>query len=224
MKFESDFESHSPNEPSEKPTDSDVIDRRVETLVDGVFAIVLTLLILDIKAPDAASDLELTQRLFTLAPKFFAYVLSFVVLGLFWFGHQMMSRYIRRADRVHIWLSLLFLMCIAFVPFSAALLGQHGQYRSATILYGINAAAAGLVRYLHWRYATGNHRLIDKELSPKLIRSISRTFLVAPIACTVGIGVSFFSVPVSLALYTMSLVLGGMGINAVPHHAHQHDR
>jgi uncharacterized membrane protein len=110
----------------EKQSHDEVSNRRIETLVDGVFAIVLTLLIFDIKAPQAASDAELNAQLLALGPKLFAYVLSFVILALFWFGHQLVSRHIRCSDHIHIWLNLLYILCIAFIPFSAALLGVNG--------------------------------------------------------------------------------------------------
>ena len=98
---------------------------RIMTLADGVFAIVLTLLVLDIKAPKAISEAELISKLLALWPKLFSYIISFVILGILWFGHHMEFHYIRRSDRIHIWLNLLFLMCIAFIPFSAALLGSN---------------------------------------------------------------------------------------------------
>lgn len=196
---------------------------RIETLVDGVFAIVLTLLVFDIKAPQAATDAELIRQLLALAPKFFTYVLSFVILGLFWFGHQMVSRYIRRVDRIHIWFNLLFLMCVAFIPFSAALLGENGQQRSAAIVYGVNLLATGLTRYLHWRYVTSNHRLVSNDLDKRLIRAVRRTFLIVPVVYTIAIGVAFLSVPASLAIYTFSPILGAVRMNSVFPHPH-HER
>ena len=73
---------------------------------------------IDIKTFHVESDVELTQELIALIPKFFTYFLSFMILGLLWFEHQMVSHYISRSDRAHIWLNLLFLMSISLIPFS----------------------------------------------------------------------------------------------------------
>ena len=218
-----------PNSPPTVPnqlastTGNNISNARIETLADGVFAIVLTLLVLDIKAPIAASDAELIRQLIALAPKFFTYVLSFIILGLFWFGHQMVSRYVRCSDRIHIWLNLLFLMCIAFIPFSAALLGENTQMRSATIVYGINLLAAGLIRYFHWQYVTSNYHLVESKLNKRQIQAVRRTFLMVPLICTIAIGASFVSVSASLALYTFSPILGAVRMNGIFHNSYQSD-
>jgi uncharacterized membrane protein len=200
-------------------TENDVSNSRIETLADGVFAIVLTLLILDIKAPQATSDAELIQKLLALEPKFFTYVLSFIILGLFWFGHQLVSRYIKHSDHIHLWLSLLFLMSIAFIPFSAAVLGENGQQRSAVIVYGGNLLLSGSIRCLHWRYVTRNHRLVDPGLDARLIAKIANAFLVIPFFYTIAIATSFFSIQVSLFLYAISPLLGGLRMNSIFHHS-----
>ncbi|MBD3887181.1 DUF1211 domain-containing protein [Phormidium tenue FACHB-886] len=139
--------------------------QRIETLVDGVFAIVLTLLVLDIQAPDASSEMDLLKKLWALRDNIFSYVISFVVLGTFWYGHTIEFHYIERSDRIHIWLNLLFLLCIVFIPFSASLIGQEGKFRVASIVFGFNLLLTGIVRYCHWYYATTGHRLINIRLS-----------------------------------------------------------
>jgi uncharacterized membrane protein len=122
--------------PSENGS-ADISNHRIDALVDAFFAIALTLLVLDIKTFHVESDVELTQELIALIPKFFTYFLSFMILGLLWFEHQMVSHYISRSDRAHIWLNLLFLMSISLIPFSASLLGENLSHRSATAFYGI---------------------------------------------------------------------------------------
>ncbi len=180
---------------------------RIMTLADGVFAIVLTLLVLDIKAPEALSEAELVSKLLALWPKLFSYIISFVILGILWFGHHMEFHYIRRSDRIHIWLNLLFLMCIAFIPFSAALLGSNLQNRVAIAIYGINLIAAGLVRYFHWRYITYGHRLVDVDMDVRIIGKVQRIFLIVPFTYLFAICLSFVSIPVSLVLYALIPVL-----------------
>lgn len=197
-----------PNKHSDIQTNSyGLSSMRIMTLADGVFAIVLTLLVLDIKAPQASSEAELISQLLVLWPKLFSYIISFAILGIFWFGHHMEFHYIRRSDRIHIWLNLLFLVCIAFIPFSAALLGANLQNRVAIAVYGFNLIAAGLVRYIHWRYITQGHRLVDAHMDIRIIRKVQRIFLIVPFVYLVAICLSFVSVPLSLVLYTLIPVL-----------------
>ncbi len=200
--------------------DNDISNRRIETLVDGVFAIVLTLLVLEIKSPHPDSNLRLTQQLIALSPKIFAYFLSFFILGLLWFGHQMMAHYVKRSDRAHILLNLLFLMFISLIPFSAALLGENLPYHAATMVYGINLFVTGLIQYLQWEYMSGKNRLIDPELDRRIVRAMQKTFLTIPLIYGVAIGVSFVSIPAALLLYGLGTVIGATKITAIFHRSH----
>ena len=88
---------------------------RVETLVDGVFAIVMTLLVFDIRVPTIAPEeaaRELPRQLIAMYPRFLAYVFSFVILGFYWVGHRAQMHYIRRTDRLLLWINILFLMSV----------------------------------------------------------------------------------------------------------------
>src|SRR5579863_8710240 len=141
-------------------TDQGLTTARVTALVDGVFAIVLTLLVLDLHAPAASSRADLVAKLRALAPSMVSFLVSFVVLGIFWYGHHMEMHWIVRSDRIHLGLTLAFLLTISFVPFSAALLGRNHELPLAATVYGANLFLAGIVRYLHWAYATQHHRLV----------------------------------------------------------------
>ncbi len=141
---------------------------RLETLVDGVLAIVLTLLVFDLRAPQAATNHELLHQLIALWPAFVSFVISFAILGIFWFGHRMESHWIVRSDRIHIWITLLLLICIAFLPFSASLLGKNMKQRLALMIYGANMVLASTMRCVHWCYATSGHRLVLRSSSPPL--------------------------------------------------------
>lgn len=195
-------------------------NQRIETLVDGVFAIVLTLLVLDIKAPNSGSEVELFHQLLKLGPQLFSYIFSFIVLSIFWFGHQMESHYIHHSDRIHLWLNLLFLMCIAFLPFSASVLGAHWLNQVAIITYCLNLFAAGSVRYIHWQYAALNHRLIRADLSETIIRSTRTAFLWTPILCLITIAVSFLSVKLSLIGLTFMPINFALRISHIFHRQH----
>ncbi|MGB3300407.1 MAG: TMEM175 family protein [Phormidesmis sp.] len=178
---------------------------RLNTLIDGIFAIVLTLLVLDIKVPELASEAALAEQLVDLWPQFFSYGLSFIILGLFWLGHQLASRCLCASDDIHIWLSLLFMMFIALVPFSSSLLGAYNNSRVAVVVYSSNIFAASLLRYVHWRYVSSHNRLIDKRLSAGLVAAVSRAFLSTPLLCLVAIALSLVSTKLSLILLTIAL-------------------
>jgi uncharacterized membrane protein len=130
---------------------------RVEALTDGVFAVAMTLLVLDIKVPElqAPSDIsQLAVRLLALWPKFLSYTISFVILGVYLVGHHVQLSFIRKVDRPLLWINLLFLLWVALVPFSTALLSEYPMAQIAITLYGLNLIAIGLTLALHWWYAT----------------------------------------------------------------------
>ena len=132
---------------------------RIEALTDGVFAVAMTLLVLDIKVPELQQPLataELPLKLVALWPKFLSYTISFVILGVYWVGHHVQLSFIRRADRPLLWINILFLLWVALVPFSTALLSEYSNTRLAIAIYGANLIAIGLTLALHWwRFTPG---------------------------------------------------------------------
>lgn len=133
---------------------------------DAVFAIAITLLALEIRLPEIADNFgnaELAQALIALWPKYLGYVISFMVIGIFWIGHHRKFRQIKRYDGTLIRLNLLLLMVIAFIPFPAAVISSNGN-RTATIFYALVMILAGLLSIAIWMYASFHHRLIDPTL------------------------------------------------------------
>ena len=185
-----------------EPTQSVLDTDRVETLADGVFAIAMTLLVFEINVPDVANRLTLGD-LAALGPKLLSYVISFVVLGIYWIGHHNQFHYIRRADRLFLWINILFLMCVAFIPFSAALLGRYSGQELAVIVYGLNLVIVGAVLYGHWWYATARYRLVDRDLPAEVVRMAKRRILMAPIGYVAAILISLVSIPASIAIYVL---------------------
>jgi uncharacterized membrane protein len=154
---------------------------RVTTLVDGVFAIVLTLLVLDLHAPVASNRDALIAALRAIAPQIKSFLVSFIVLGVFWYGHHMEMHWIERSDRVHLGITLAFLLTISFVPFSASLLGNNQQIPLAAAIYALNLFAVGVARYAHWVYATSGFRLSVQEQPLGQVRFVRRMFMVVPL-------------------------------------------
>lgn len=174
---------------------------RLETLSDGVFAIAMTLLVLDLKVPGAAEPV--LRAITTQWPVFVSYVLSFVILGIFWIGQHFMFAHLHRSDRRHTWITILFLMSMAFVPFSAAVLGTHPRDQGAVAFYGANMTVGWLLLLLTWWYATTHHRLVDPTIDPRLVRVTLRLLLLAPLLYPLGIALSFVQVTISLAVYAL---------------------
>jgi uncharacterized membrane protein len=140
---------------------------RIEALSDGVFAIAMTLLVLEMHVPRLEPEQVtggLTGALLKLGPNLLAYVVSFVLLGTLWVGQSFQFHWVRRSDRTFLWIHLGFLMCICFLPFSAALLSEYGAIRQATLIYGVNLLLAGSFLDRSWHYSLG-HGLVARELS-----------------------------------------------------------
>jgi uncharacterized membrane protein len=176
---------------------------RVMALTDGVFAIVLTLLVLDLQAPQATLDRQLWLQLQRLAPALISFVISFAVVGIFWYGHHMESHWIRRSDRVHLGLTLVLLLTVCFVPFSASLLGKNSTLPLAATIYGANLCLAGLIRYVHWRYATNGHRLVDEQIDPELVTHVRHVFLLVVVLYLAAIAISWLSTVASIASFAL---------------------
>ena len=183
---------------------------RLETLADGIFAIAMTLLVLNVQVPQIPAHLvgeRLPRALFDLWPRFLSFALSFVVVGVYWVGHHNQFHYVRRVDRPFMWLNILFLMCIAFVPFSAALLGQYVHQQIAVAIYGLNLVVVGAVLYLIWWYATSGRRLVDPDLSPRVVQAGGRRVLAGVVSYLAAVCLSLASITLSVALYILVPIL-----------------
>jgi uncharacterized membrane protein len=174
---------------------------RIEALTDGIFAVAMTLLVLDIKVPEIDDFSQLPRELQTLWPKVLSYAISFVMLGIYWVGHHNQFHLIRGADRALLWINILFLMTISFVPFSTALLSAYPQQQIALTVYGGSLVAIGMILYGHWAYATHGHRLIDIHVDPRIVRSASKRILIGPAMFGGAIFVSIFSPATALAIF-----------------------
>ena len=144
---------------------------RIVAFSDGVFAIAITLLVLNLRIPDLPHDATSAQLIAELRadlPNMQAYVVSFLVVGLFWVTHHRTFGYIRRYDSVLVWLNLILLLFVCIVPYPTAMLGRFsGQV--PTMIYATNLGIVSLLQSAIWLYATTNHRLVDPDLPPTLI-------------------------------------------------------
>jgi uncharacterized membrane protein len=147
---------------------------------DAVFAITVTLLVLEIRPP--ADYTNLLHGLAALWPSYLAYALTFLFIGQVWVNHHVMFDHIRAADRVILLLNTLLLMMVAFLPFTTSVLAGalrsgHGL-RTAAVFYGIAFDATALTFNAVWRYAC-RHRLLSDTLDPAAATAIGRRFQLA---------------------------------------------
>jgi uncharacterized membrane protein len=138
--------------PGAKMAEHDRGGRELDRLIffsDAVFAIVMTLLILEVRVPEVPPHLaaaELPGKVWDLWPKFFSYVLSFLVVGVYWIAHHQIFRYVESYDRTLMRLNLLFLLSISFILFPTGLLGEYGKkLRFAVIFYAVSVGMARLL-------------------------------------------------------------------------------
>ncbi len=182
---------------------------RIVFFSDAVFAIAITLLVLNIEVPDIPPDLvseELPGQLLDLWPKLLSYVLSFLVILMFWTAHHNIFRPIKSYDRGLIWLNSLFLMFIAFLPFPTALLGAYADQQLVVAIYAGSFAVTRLLLTAVWWYATSGHRLVDDGLDLGTIRAFLIRGMAIPLVFLISIVVSFFSV--EAAVYSWLLLFG----------------
>jgi uncharacterized membrane protein len=177
---------------------------RIEALSDGIFAVAMTLLVLDIKPPAVIEAAALPRELLALWPRCLSYAVSFLMLGIYWVGQHNQFHLIRCADRTLLWINIVFLMTISFVPFSTALLSAYPLWPSAQTVYGANLIAIGLVLLWHWMYATHRHRLVDPELDDRMNRFVIRRILIGPALFALAIVLSSLSAVASLILYVVA--------------------
>jgi TMEM175 potassium channel family protein len=154
---------------------------RLAALSDGIFAVAMTLLVLDIHIPCAGaihSEAELCGALAAMAPQWIAYLMSFLTLGIFWAGQQTQLNHIREGSRDLTWIHLAFLFAITLMPLTTRLLAEFITYRMALLLYWLNILLPGAMLYWSWTHAT-NHGLIREDTAVEVQRAICRRILIA---------------------------------------------
>jgi uncharacterized membrane protein len=154
---------------------------RLAALSDGLFAVAMTLLVLDLKVPVAQgieSDQALLGALWQLAPRLVVYLMSFLTLGIFWVGQQAQLSHFARSDRHLTWIHLVFLFSVSLMPFSTSLMAEFITLRTALLLYWLNILALGAVLYGSWRYAM-RAGLVEAGLAALIERSVERRIVIA---------------------------------------------
>jgi len=169
-----------------------------------VFAIAITLLIIEIGVPHVGEGGSLFKSLVHLWPSYLGYAISFLVIGTVWANHHNRFRLISRSDHILLFLNILFLMCVAFIPFPTALLAEYireeAHRSTAVAVYSGTLAVTAVFFTLLWLYAAGNYRLVDRSLDPSLLRAMTRRYVLGMLLYVVAFALAFVSPAASLAL------------------------
>ncbi len=183
-------------------------DRRITTLADGVFAIVMTLLVLGIDVPEVPEE-EIADRLVDevlwLWPVIAAYVVSFLYLGIYWIGHHTLFHYMRVVNTNALWLNIVFFMFVCLIPFTTRLVGAYDRQEVALTLYGANLLAISLAALAHWRYAARAGLL--EEAGNREMRKATKRLLIGAGLFAVAIALAFVHPRWSLAVLLIVPVL-----------------
>jgi uncharacterized membrane protein len=179
---------------------------RLKGLSDGVFAIALTLLVLDIRIPEDALMGDLPTKLIELIPKALIYLISFVVIGGAWGSHQRMIGQIKRGDGLLVWFNLFSLLFVTLVPASAALLGRFPDAFVAIACFAADVVLIQLTALWMWRYAS-QHGLVNPTLDPRVVASIGRRFTMGAIVFGLSIPLALLNTSASYILWIGTFVL-----------------
>jgi uncharacterized membrane protein len=154
---------------------------RIAALSDGIFAVAMTLLVLDLKVPAIEAvhnERDLWRALVALSPRLVMFAMSVLTLGIFWVGQQTQLNHLTRADRSLSWMHIAFLGIVSLIPFSTALLAEFTAYRIALLVYWLNILLLGIALYLTWSCAIANS-LVRSDLPPDVPIAIQRRIIVA---------------------------------------------
>jgi len=188
------------NDPMEKS--------RIAALVDGIFAVAMTLLVLDLKLPEGVkinSDPEAWRRLLELTGRISTYGLSFIVLGTFWIGHHSLFHFVRKINRGVLWLNLLFLLFITLLPFSTNLLSGHSHLQIPVVIFGINLLLISLSSLLQLSYLARHPELCHNQLTPPWIATLRRRTAIPIVIVVASIAISFYNAHLAMSTYWLLL-------------------
>jgi uncharacterized membrane protein len=180
---------------------------RVEAFSDGVFAIAATLLILEIGVDTSRNDLG--AQLTHIWPSYLAYATTFLIIGIIWLNHHHCVSLMQRVDRTFLFVNLLLLMTVSFMPFPTKLVAQYLQKpgeRNAVIAYAITMLLMACIYNVWWRYARTNRRLIGDDVSDASLTAVDRAFDPGVPLYGLVLVVAFFS-PLASVLITLAIAV-----------------
>ncbi len=182
---------------------------RLQAFSDGVFAIAITLLVIEIHVPQAPEG-ELWRALLDQWPSYAAYLVSFAIIGIMWVNHHALMAFVARVDRPLLFLNLLLLLFVALLPFPTALLAEYlhtpGDAEVAAAVYSANMLGNAIAFNLLWRWIVRDARLVHAHIDLEAARGRTRRFAVGILVYAATVGISFANAFVTLALHGLIAV------------------
>lgn len=183
--------------------------RRVQYLADGVFAIAMTLLVLEVRVPELPGPVTgaaLLGALKLMVPHLAGYAIGFVIMGTLWLGHHAQFQYIRRADRALLWLNIFYLLCVAFLPFATAFIARYPLQPLALVVYGSTLLLGGVFLFAHWNHAV-NQGLVSDEVTPEVAEAVRERMSMGMVVYLLATIVGAFLPKAGLVLFAFMPVL-----------------
>ncbi len=180
---------------------------RITFFSDAVMAIAITLLIIEIVLPSATPE-SIMLDLIDLIPKLFSHVISFFIIGSFWIAHHRIFTYIIRYDSTLLWLNLLFLFFISFLPFPTALLGSYNYIPLVVIIYSITVSLLSISLLMLLIYASHNSRLMRADANPAIIKKMKILNIFNTIGFLLSIPLVFLSVYAAFIMWWSMPIIG----------------
>jgi TMEM175 potassium channel family protein len=180
---------------------------RLETFADGVMAIAITLLILEIDVPHVEPGESLGAALADQWPSYAAYVVSFLTIGIIWVNHHHLFAVIERSNHTFLMVNVLFLMAIAALPWPTALVAEYIRSETgrttATVVYGLTMVSIAVMFNLVWRYASNGLRLLPSDVDSKELQRINRRYLSGPITYAAATLIAPVNAWISLVIFAV---------------------
>jgi len=177
---------------------------RIEALADGIFAVAMTLLVLDVKLPDGElykSNHDLIERLFSLEHIYVIYLVSFIVLGMYWVAHHAAFHFIRYVDHTLLWINLIFLFLITSVPFGTDLLGSHNTLTFPYLYFGSKVLVLSSLLLAQTIYLRRHPELAQPSLTPAVVRQIVKRTAIFAMVPVLSMAAVFYNTRLALYLY-----------------------
>ena len=178
--------------------------QRLEAFTDGVYAIVITLLILDIRIPEVAPA-DLPRALVSMLPQVFTYVLSFFVVALYWFSHHRVAQQVKLIDGTFVWLNMVWLLFVTVMPFPTALLGRYPLQPLPTAIYGIDLILANVTGFVITAYMKSHPELCHRSIDQPLFRRQVPIYVFTNGAYVAAVALAWYEPWVSYVLYAAVL-------------------
>ena len=178
---------------------------RLAALSDGIFAVAMTLLMLDLRLPAVEAvrnERDLWRALVMLSPRLLMYMMSFLTLGIFWVGQQTQLNHLKRSDRSLSWIHIVFLFAVTLTPFSTMLLAEFIVYRLALVIYWLNILLLGTTLYCSWKCAIVSG-LVKDDISPEIATAIYRRIVIGQSLYAFGALLSWISTCWSIAFIVL---------------------